>query len=112
VPLHKGSNVDDRIEPVQITVFRRFGRQPEVRILIKQFNHRITVIVQSLYLSECLQSDCEIFILRYVGVDNMKEAAATAPNLAINRDTMTDVQNIRNFQAELKMPDDKFYLRF
>jgi hypothetical protein len=42
----------------------------------------------------------------------MKEAAAAAPNLAINGDTMTDVKNITNFQAEFKKPDDKFYLRF
>jgi hypothetical protein len=40
----------------------------------------------------------------------VKEAAP--PTSAINGDTMTDVKNITNFQAELKKPDDKFYLRF
>jgi len=48
--------------------------------------------------------------LRYVGVDNTTEAAAATS--AINGDTITDVENVTNFQAELKMPDDKFYLRF
>jgi len=33
---------------------------------------------------------------------------AAAPTLAINGDTMTDVKNITNFQAELKKPEDKF----
>jgi len=40
----------------------------------------------------------------------MKETAA--PTLAINGDTMTDVKNVTNFQAELNKPDDKFYRRF
>jgi hypothetical protein len=45
-----------------------------------------------------------------LSVDNMKETAV--PNLAINGDNMTDVQNITNSHAELKRPNDKFYLIF